>query len=66
MGFSRLELLGVQLEPASSALARLDSPVREQRAIGELEDAKRSLLGVKEWMRETPQRATVQEGREND
>ena len=52
---SKFELLSVQLELASSALARLDALVKAQGAIGELEDAMQSPLDLKDWLVE-PQR----------
>jgi outer membrane protein TolC len=57
---SRLELLGIQLELASSALARLDALVKAQQAIGELENAIQSPLDLKEWFLETPGRTSGQ------
>jgi len=57
---SKLELLGVQLELASIALARLDALVKAQQAIGELENAIQSPLDLKGWVFETPGRASGQ------
>jgi cobalt-zinc-cadmium efflux system outer membrane protein len=53
---SKLELLGVQLELASSALARLDAILGAQRALGELEDAVQSPLDMKDWILEPRQK----------
>ena len=57
---SKLELLGLQLEIASSALARLDAVVKAQQAVGDLENAMQSPLDIKEWVLETPGRTTGQ------
>jgi outer membrane protein TolC len=57
---SKLELLGVQLELASIALARLDALVKAQQAIGELENAIQSPLDLKGWAFETPGRSSGQ------
>lgn len=57
---SKLELLGLQLELASSALARLDAVVKAQRAVGDLENAMQSPLDIKEWVLETPGRTAGQ------
>jgi cobalt-zinc-cadmium efflux system outer membrane protein len=57
---SKLELLGIQLELASGALARLDALVKAQQAIGELENAIQSPLDLKEWILETPGRTSGQ------
>ncbi len=53
---SKLELLGIQLEAASSSLARLEALVKAQRAIGELENAMQSPLELGEWIQMTPSR----------
>lgn len=57
---SKLELLGLQLELASSALARLEAVVKAQQAIGDLENAMQSPLDIKEWILETPGRTIGQ------
>jgi len=57
---SKLELLGLQLELASSALARLDAVVKVQQAVGDLENAMQSPLDLKEWVLETPDRTPGQ------
>ncbi len=57
---SKLELLGLQLELASSALARLDAVVKAQQAVGDLENAMQSPLDIKEWVLETPVRTSGQ------
>jgi outer membrane protein TolC len=57
---SKLELLGIHLELASSGLARLDALVKAQQAIGELENAIQSPLDLKEWFLETPGRTSGQ------
>jgi cobalt-zinc-cadmium efflux system outer membrane protein len=51
---SKLELLGLRMELASGALARLDALVKAQQAIGELENVLQSPLDVNEWVLETP------------
>jgi hypothetical protein len=53
---SKLELLGVQQELASSALSRLDALIKAHQAIGQLEDAMQSPLDLKDWIFEGPQR----------
>jgi cobalt-zinc-cadmium efflux system outer membrane protein len=55
---SRPELLGVELELASSALSRLDALVKAQESLGKLEDVLQSPLDLKEWVQETPRRAS--------
>ncbi|MGB8951484.1 MAG: TolC family protein [Candidatus Aminicenantales bacterium] len=60
---SKFELLSVQLELASSALARLDALVKAQQAIGELEDAMQSPLDLKDWLVE-PQRKSLGQAKE--
>ena len=60
---SKFELLSVQLELASSALARLDALVKAQQAIGELEDAMQSPLDLKDWLME-PQRKAAGQAKE--
>ncbi len=60
---SKFELLSVQLELASSALARLDALVKAQQAIGELEDAMQSPLDLKDWLME-PQRKSLGQAKE--
>ena len=57
---SKLELLGLQLELAASALARLDAVVKAQQAVGDLENAMQSPLDIKEWVLETPGRTPGQ------
>jgi cobalt-zinc-cadmium efflux system outer membrane protein len=52
---SRLELLGIQLELNTSALARLETLVRTQESVGRLENAMQSPLDVKDWIYATPQ-----------
>jgi outer membrane protein TolC len=47
---SRLEVLGLRLELATSELARLEAVVDAQRAVGELEDAMQSPLELKDWL----------------
>jgi outer membrane protein TolC len=51
---SRLELLGIQLELNSSALAGLEALVRAQESVGRLENAMQSPLDVKDWIYATP------------
>jgi len=51
---SRLDLLGIQLELNSSALAELGALVQTQESIGRLENAMQSPLDVKEWIYVTP------------
>jgi outer membrane protein, heavy metal efflux system len=58
---SMLELLGVQLELASSEIARLDALARAQQAVGELEDAMQSPLDMKEWLLGMPGRISKKE-----
>ncbi len=55
---SRLELLGVQSELVTSALARLDAISKAQEAVGQLEDAMQSPLDLEPWTLEAPTRAT--------
>ncbi len=57
---SKLELLGVQLELAASALARSDALVKAQQAVGELENAMQSPLDLKEWVLQSPGRSSGQ------
>lgn len=57
---SKLELLGIQLEVASSALSRLDALIKAQQAMGELENAIQSPLDLKEWILERPGRTSGQ------
>ena len=57
---SKLELLGIQLEAATSALARLDALVKAQQAIGEMENAMQTPLDLKEWYLKTPLRTSGQ------
>jgi outer membrane protein, heavy metal efflux system len=57
---SKLELLGLQLEHAAGALARLDAVVKAQQAAGDLENAMQSPLDIKEWILETPGRTAGQ------
>jgi cobalt-zinc-cadmium efflux system outer membrane protein len=47
---SRLELLSLQLEIATSDLARLGAVVDAQRAVGDLENAIQSPLELKDWL----------------
>lgn len=54
---SRLELLGVQSEIVSTALARLDALNGAQQALGDLEDAMQVPLDVERWVLDTPGRA---------
>jgi len=51
---SKLELLGIELEIASNALARLDALVKAQQAIGDLENAMQSPLDLEGWILKTP------------
>lgn len=51
---SRLEVLGIQLELNTSALARLEALVRTQESVGRLENAMQSPLDVKDWIYATP------------
>jgi outer membrane protein TolC len=60
---SKFELLSVQLELDSSALARLDALVKAQQAIGELEDAMQSPLDLKDWLME-PQGKSLGQAKE--
>jgi len=53
-----LELLGVQSELVTSALARLDAIAKAQEAVGQLEDAMQSPLDLEPWTLEAPTRAT--------
>jgi outer membrane protein TolC len=53
---SKLEYLGLQIELASSALARLDASVKAQEAVGRLESAMQSPLDKTEWVLAVPQR----------
>jgi hypothetical protein len=55
---SKLEYLGLQLELASSALARLDASVKALEAVGRLESAMQSPLDKTEWILAAPQRNT--------
>jgi outer membrane protein TolC len=57
---SKLELLGIELELASTALARLEAVVKAQQAMGELENAIQSPLDMKDWVLESPRRASGQ------
>jgi cobalt-zinc-cadmium efflux system outer membrane protein len=57
---SKFELLSVQLELASSALARLEALVKAQQAVGELEDAMQSPLDLKDWLLEPQTKALGQ------
>ena len=64
---SKPELLGVQLELASSALLRLDALISAQRAIGRLEKAMQSPLDIADWVLQEPQRQSGQtKEREDD
>jgi cobalt-zinc-cadmium efflux system outer membrane protein len=51
---SKLELLSLQLELASSEIARLESVVDAQHAIGDLENAMQSPLELKDWLLAPP------------
>jgi outer membrane protein TolC len=53
---SRLDLSSAQLELSNSSLARLDTLVRSQQALGLLEDALQSPSGPAEWLLKTPPR----------
>jgi cobalt-zinc-cadmium efflux system outer membrane protein len=57
---SKLELLSVELELASSVLSRLDALVKAQESLGKLEDVLQSPLDLKGWVQETPRRASSQ------
>jgi cobalt-zinc-cadmium efflux system outer membrane protein len=63
---SKFELLSVQLELASSALARLDALVKAQQAVGELEDAMQSPLDLKDWIMEPQRKASGQTKEQKD
>lgn len=54
---SRLELLGLQSQLATTALRRLDAQSLAQQAIGQLEDAMQSPLDVSEWVLTSPRRS---------
>jgi cobalt-zinc-cadmium efflux system outer membrane protein len=47
---SKLDLLGLRLELASSDIARLEAVVDAQRAVGELENAMQSPLKLEDWL----------------
>ncbi|MCJ7611160.1 MAG: TolC family protein [Candidatus Aminicenantes bacterium] len=53
---SKLELLAIQLEVSSGALARLEALVQAQQAVGDLEKAIQAPLDIKAWVLETPAR----------
>jgi len=55
---SRLELLGVEMELASAALARLEAMAQARRAAGDLEDAMQSPLDLEAWTLKTPDRTS--------
>ena len=60
---SRLELLGIQLELNSGALAELEALVRTQESVGRLENAMQSPLDVKDWFFvKTPERSRARKG----
>jgi outer membrane protein TolC len=63
---SKLELLGIQMELASSALARLDALVKAQQAVGLLEDAMQSPLDVADWILKMPREETGQVKEQKD
>ena len=63
---SKLELLGIQLELSSSALARLDALVKAQQAIGQLEDAMQSPLDIVDWILKMPREETGQAKEQKD
>jgi outer membrane protein TolC len=63
---SKLELLGVQLELASSQLARLEAVISAQRAVGELEDTLQSPLNLRDWLLEPPRKVTGQTKEQKD
>jgi len=54
---SRLELLGVQSELVTSALARLDAIAKAQAAVGQLEDAMQSPIDLEPWTLVAPVRS---------
>ena len=54
---SKLEYLGMRLETASGALARLQALNEIQQAVGDLEEALQGPLDVKDWILETPDRS---------
>lgn len=47
---SKLEFLGIELELNAGAQARLEALVQAQEAVGRLENAAQSPLGVKDWI----------------
>ena len=53
---SKLDYLGLQLELASSALARLEASVKAQEVVGRLESAMQTPLDKTEWVLAAPQR----------
>ncbi|MBL0170201.1 MAG: TolC family protein [Gemmatimonadaceae bacterium] len=53
---SKLQLLGVQLELVSAALARIDVVSRAQLTVGALEDAMQSTFDLEPWIIATPNR----------
>jgi cobalt-zinc-cadmium efflux system outer membrane protein len=55
---SRLELLGVEMELARAALARLEAMAQARRAAGDLEDAMQSPLDLEAWTLKTPDRTS--------
>lgn len=57
---SKLELLGLQLELAANAQARLDALVKAGQAAGDLENAMQSPLDIKDWILQTPGRTPAQ------
>jgi cobalt-zinc-cadmium efflux system outer membrane protein len=63
---SKLELLGIRLELASSSLARLDALVKAQQAVGELENAMQSPLELKDWISGPPRRPEGQNKERKD
>jgi outer membrane protein TolC len=64
---SRLELLGIQIELNSSALAGLEALVRAQESVGRLENAMQSPLDVKDWFFvKTPEGSGPEKERKDD
>jgi len=62
---SRLQLLGVRIELAQTALARLDAVTRAQAAVGALEDAMQSPLDMAQWALPAPDRGVGTTPRDN-
>jgi outer membrane protein, heavy metal efflux system len=63
---SRLELLNVQLELASSEIARLEAVVDAQRSLGDLENAMQSPLEIKDWVFAAPRAPSPTEKESRD